>query len=108
MTVTVSCPYLGRVEIDAGEVVYEPNGDGTATYSFDCSCQRRWKTHLRHATIADLNQFRVAGCRTQQQVAVAAQRAMHQIEPVPISEEEIEVFALELAITDNPIEEELL
>lgn len=108
MTVTVSCPYLGRIEIDAGEVVYEPNGDGTATYSFDCSCQRRWKTHLRHATIADLNQFRLAGCRTQQQVTAAARRVIHQIKPTPISEEEVEVFALELAMADDPIAEELL
>ena len=99
--VIVSCPVYGAFEIDRSEVLYEPNGDQTATYWFDC--ERCWKTHMRHATIGILNMFKGAGVRTKKQFAEAAQRVACEI--APLTEGEIATFAIELDLDDGAIRE---
>jgi hypothetical protein len=94
-TVTVSCPWQGRFEIHRGEVLYEPNGDGTATYWFSCEPCRR--EHMRHATIADLNQFRIRGVRTRNAFVQAAREMLFS----EISGDDAVLFGIELLHTDD-------
>ena len=114
MTVTVSCPDLGRIEIDGREVVYEPNGDGTAIYEFPCvSCHQ---DHMRHATIADANQFRGSGAvraasnqlvKRFDEAQFAALEAAESLRYV-VTEQEVQDFVSEMEAIDQAIEEELL
>ena len=114
MIVTVSCPSLGRIEIDAAEVVYEPNGDGTAIYEFGCASCR--KGHMRHATIADTNQFRGSGAvrvasgqlvgrfDEAQLAALGAAESLRHV----VTEQEVRNFVSEMEAIERAIEDELL